>query len=104
MNDRLHGSLTPAYGRDYKTGAVALADWNDGKDFTINNPSMSTYCSISDTEDCPVGHTLQLRYVKKTMVGIITKQADGTYTGAFDDDAESDEVNYAGEPDCIYLD
>lgn len=26
-------TVTPAYGRDYKSKAAALADWNDGKDF-----------------------------------------------------------------------
>ena len=25
----------PAYGRDYKTGAAALADWAANKDFTV---------------------------------------------------------------------
>jgi hypothetical protein len=59
-------------------------------DFRINCPEGSTYCSILDTEDCPVGHTLQLRYVKNTMVGVITKQADGTYSGTFDDDIPLD--------------
>lgn len=87
------GSLTPAFGRDYRTGADALCDWNAGKDFTINNPWMSTYCSIRDTADAPIGHTLQLRYARKTMVGIITKQADGSFTGVFDDEHDAEYVN-----------
>jgi hypothetical protein len=84
----IYGTLTPAYGRDYKTGPDALADWNKGKDFIINNPTMSTYCSILDTEDYPVGHSLQIRWNKLIEVGIIKKQEDGTYIGIFDEDSE----------------
>jgi hypothetical protein len=28
-------TMTPAYGRDYKTAKAALADWNAGKDWII---------------------------------------------------------------------
>jgi hypothetical protein len=67
---KLYGTLTPAYGRDYDSADKALADLNAGKDFVINNPEMSTYCSIRDMAD---GSTLQLRYKKLTMVCIVTK-------------------------------
>ena len=80
----LYGTLTPAYGRDYKSGAEALKAWSDGKDFVINNPQSSTYCSVRDGEDLSAGSRLQLRYKKCTMVGVITKQKDGTWTGSFD--------------------
>ncbi len=30
-------TLTPAYGRDYKTAKAAKADWNANKDFIIND-------------------------------------------------------------------
>jgi len=30
-------TLTPAYGRDYKTAQEALKDYNAGKDFTLNS-------------------------------------------------------------------
>lgn len=33
-------TLTPAYGRDYKSKAALLADWHAGKDFVINVPPM----------------------------------------------------------------
>ena len=39
--------LTPAYGREYKTKAEALAAWEEGKDFKIVN---GPYCSIRDFE------------------------------------------------------
>jgi hypothetical protein len=32
-------TVTPAYGRDYKSKKAALADWNAGKDFIINDIS-----------------------------------------------------------------
>ena len=28
-------TLQPAYGRDYKSKAAVLADWNDNKDFRV---------------------------------------------------------------------
>lgn len=37
--------VIPAYGRDYKTGKAALADWAAGKDFKIVG---GPYCSNRD--------------------------------------------------------
>lgn len=45
-------TVTPAYGRDYKSAKAALADWNAGKDFVI--------ADISDPDDG--------RYVNKPQV------------------------------------
>ncbi len=45
-NSVIHLHLSPAYGRRYKTGADALKDWKDGKDFKITN---GPYCSVRDT-------------------------------------------------------
>jgi hypothetical protein len=36
-NVMLTGSLTPAYGRDYKSKAALKADWNANKDFVFHN-------------------------------------------------------------------
>ena len=86
MSQQLHGSLTPAYGRDYSSGEDALKAWNDGKDFKINNPMLpGVLCSIRDTEGYPVGHQLQLRWNRMQDVAIITKHNDGTYTGNFEE-------------------
>ena len=30
-------TVVPAYGRDYKTAAAARADWDEGKDFLVND-------------------------------------------------------------------
>ena len=32
-------TVTPAYGRDYKSAKAAKADWHDGKDFIIRDIS-----------------------------------------------------------------
>jgi hypothetical protein len=85
----LYGTLTPAYGRDYKTGADAVAAWNDGKDFKINNPEMrGVYCSVRDTAKEPAGHKMQIRWNKLQCVDVITRQADGTYAGSPPEDLE----------------
>jgi len=33
----MYTTVTPAYGRDYKSGKAAKADWAAGKDFIIND-------------------------------------------------------------------
>lgn len=33
-----HMTVTPAYGRDYKTKGEVLKAWSDGKDFIIQGP------------------------------------------------------------------
>ena len=43
-----YGTLTPAYGRDYKSKKALLEDFNTGKDFYFNSPWGSGYCSIRD--------------------------------------------------------
>ena len=39
--------IKPAYGRQYKSHAQCLKDWNAGKDFKLVN---GPYCSIRDLE------------------------------------------------------
>ena len=44
-------TLTPAYGRDYKSKAAVLKDFNDNKDFviaSINNPYCGKYATRAD--------------------------------------------------------
>lgn len=57
-------TLTPAYGRDYKSKAEVIADFVSGKDFEANSPFSSGKCSI---RDFPIGETITLRYKKNTM-------------------------------------
>ena len=47
-------TLTPAYGRDYKTAKAAKADWAKGRDFIINDffdPDDGRYCNNRDMKD-----------------------------------------------------
>jgi hypothetical protein len=47
-------TLTPAYGRDYSSKALALADYDNGKDFVLNditNPYDGCYISKRDVEE-----------------------------------------------------
>lgn len=57
-------TLTPTYGRDYKSQAAVIAAFREGKDFDANSPTASGKCSI---RDFPVGTTVTLRYKKLTM-------------------------------------
>ena len=56
-------TLTPAYGRDYKSKAQAIEDFKKGKDFVLSDigPYAGSYCSIRDFE---VGEQVKLRYNK----------------------------------------
>lgn len=54
-------TVIPAYGRDYKSKAAAIADWQAGKDFRIM-PS-GQYCSIRD--NIP---DVWIRYAKQTKI------------------------------------
>ena len=48
-------TLTPAYGRDYKSRAQVVTDLNEGKDFIMNtfygDGYGGGYCSIRDLKD-----------------------------------------------------
>jgi len=56
------GVLTPAYGRNYKTEAEVIKDFQAGKDFTFNFPTGRVYCSIRDSV---IGERIKLRYNKQ---------------------------------------
>jgi hypothetical protein len=59
-------TLVPAYGRDYTSKKLALADFNAGKDFKIcdmSSPWDGKYCSIRDLS----GYTVRIRYKKKQL-------------------------------------
>jgi len=60
MND-IHA--TPAYGRDYKSKAAVLADWQNGKDFELLNGVVAgRYLSIRDNPP----NEVWIRYAKLT--------------------------------------
>jgi hypothetical protein len=65
------GSVTGAYGRDYKNESAAQKDWYEGKDFqywNISSPYDGKYCSCRDFS---VDDSLQLRFNKKSDLVIV---------------------------------
>jgi hypothetical protein len=44
-------TLTPAYGRDYKSKAAVLADWDANKDFMVNHISHGGYVNKAQLRD-----------------------------------------------------
>lgn len=69
-------SLTPAYGRDYKSKAALLADWNDDKDFTLEEMGGSTYINRPQADRSQY----QVRYGELRRTAMIRRQSDGTWT------------------------
>jgi hypothetical protein len=64
-----HLTLIPAYGRDYKTKAAVLADWEAGKDF-LDSGWNRTGGSYINKGDCPKGTNLNIRYAGLRKVAV----------------------------------
>ena len=62
-------TLQPAYGRDYKSKAAVLADWNDNKDFRIATFGPECGCYINKQD--ATGLTLNIRYQRDTKVAVV---------------------------------
>ena len=68
--------LTAAYGRNYTTKKAMIADFEGGKDFTLNDITSrydGKYTSIRDFKN---GEKLQFRYDmnRKTFFHVVTKE------------------------------
>ena len=62
-------TLTPAYGRDYRSKKAVLADWEAGKDFIVNNYSGSgTYINKEGAIREKLTKVISFRYNKLTRV------------------------------------
>ncbi|MFA6958597.1 MAG: hypothetical protein WC538_22230 [Thermoanaerobaculia bacterium] len=58
-------TVTPAYGRDYKSAAAAKADWDANKDFAIASVwTGGTYINKEDAENHPSISAVSIRYRK----------------------------------------
>lgn len=59
-------TVTPAYGRDYKTAKDAKAAWQAGKDFQIATygPDDGRYCNKADMAD----EAVMIRYKRLTQI------------------------------------
>ena len=67
----MYTTLTPAYGRDYKSKKAVLEDWAAGKDFIIADmfhPDSGRYTSKRDW----TGKSVNIRYQKLSKV-LVTK-------------------------------
>jgi hypothetical protein len=60
-------TLSPAYGRDYKSAKEVKAALTEGKDFMANHFTGSAYCSLRDLADGE--HSV--RYKRLTQVVIV---------------------------------
>jgi hypothetical protein len=63
------GTLTPAYGKNYKTDLEAQAAFLSGTDFKWNHPTGGTYCSIRDFHP---GDQAKIRYNNNKSVTHVT--------------------------------
>ena len=59
-------TLTPAYGRDYKSAKEALADWSNGKDFIINAIGHQYDGKYVNNEE-PGDYTIRYNKLRKTV-------------------------------------
>lgn len=63
----MNPTLTPAYGRTYKTQLEAITDFHNGKDFLINNVWGSHLCNRGDLIDR--GHKeVNIRYIPNAII------------------------------------
>ena len=65
----MHVTLTPAYGRNYKTKAAVIADWKGGKDFVIScvfHPSDGRYINREQAQH--ETDTFSIRYSNNTKI------------------------------------
>jgi hypothetical protein len=64
-------TLTPSYGRDYKSAKEVKADWDANKDFTIADVFGGQAGRQINKQDAPTG-THNIRYNNLTKVCVIT--------------------------------
>jgi hypothetical protein len=60
-------TVVPAYGRDYKSKAAALADWNGDKDFIVQDYAMPAK-PINRSDAASLGLSIMIRYNRLTRV------------------------------------
>jgi hypothetical protein len=63
-------TLTPAYGRDYKSQKEIKIDWENNKDFIIAD-IFHPYCDKPANKRDLKGETVRIRYQKLTKVMVL---------------------------------
>lgn len=66
-----HLTLTPAYGRDYRSKAGVLDDWKAGKDFRSVGIHGTGYINRADVEKISPPVDVNIRYQKLSRVLVI---------------------------------
>ena len=61
-------TVTPAYGRDYKTKKEAIQEWENGKDFQVQSLFGSGYINKADAKP---GTTVNIRYKRMTQIAVV---------------------------------
>lgn len=64
-------TLTPSYGRDYKSGKEVQEAWDAGKDFTINQFGHPDDGRQINKQDAKPGMTLNIRFKKLANIKVI---------------------------------
>ncbi len=67
-------TCVPSYGRDYKSGKEVQADFDAGKDFTIQDVGSrdnGRQINKQDAENIPDGVTLNIRFKKLANIKVI---------------------------------
>jgi len=70
-------TISPAYGRDYKSRAAALAAWHEGRDFLNQSLSGGRYVSRSEflrPEVCSGYTHVSIRYDRLRKVVILSRE------------------------------
>ena len=70
MRER-YSSLTPAYGKDYKTAKEVLADWNKGADFIIHSHDAPSQYFNKESAEALKPVTLNIRFNKITKLVVV---------------------------------
>lgn len=67
-------TVVPAYGRDYKSKAEVMKDWNDNKDFKMVDFGQAfSYINKADKAKYAPNDTIKVRYDKMRKVMLIEK-------------------------------
>ena len=61
-------TLSPAYGRDYKSQKAVQADWDAGKDFVVETMGHGMYANKADLK----GEKVMVRYAKLRKVMVVS--------------------------------
>ncbi len=77
MKEDLMGvTLTPAYGRNYKSAEEVIEEFSSGKDFVIRHPMHRWNNKYTSIRDMKLGEFIYLRYNKNKDITVFTKTED----------------------------